>query len=281
MPSVSAMSGGSPARSRESGFMLDLLALAVCFGAPLPGLTGIATTIVDPGVTGYATFQSHNQKAVANRHGVFLTYVRSRDEAYMSQEWRLLRSSDGGRTFARVYAATHATNPPVIETDRRGNLYLGYVDFAGGNAYIMKFDSDRGYSSSPVATIPRGAAGKYAMLLDERRRCLYWFAHNGTFARVELDTGGVAVQSIMKDGPDAALQYPSLSLAPDGVLHAAWTTVRHGQYLYWDIHHALSPDGGDTWHAPGQDAAWNLPFVADQHGPAPRIILDDEYDRHT
>ncbi|HOZ46111.1 MAG TPA: hypothetical protein PLO37_10115 [Candidatus Hydrogenedentes bacterium] len=36
-------------------------------------------------------------------------------------------------------------------------------------------------------------------------------------------------------------------MAADGTLHAAWTSQKHGEYLYGDIHHVLSPDNGETW----------------------------------
>ncbi|MBM3494077.1 MAG: hypothetical protein FJX72_07125 [Armatimonadetes bacterium] len=260
--------------------MTTLVAIAALLPVPKPGMTTIATAVVDPSVTGYATFQSHNQKIVANRNGILLAYVKTRNEAYTAQNWRLVRSLDGGRTFDTVYEATHATNPPVLETDRSGNLFLGRVDFTSGDAFVYRFDASSGYSNPSVTRIPLGAAGKYCMLLDERRNALYWFAHNGTFARLNLASQDLKTTALLKDGPDAALQYPSLSLAGDGTIHAAWTTVRHGKYLYWDIHHMLSPDGGLTWRTPSGDALIP-PIVADQHGPTPRISLDDEFDSHT
>lgn len=260
--------------------MLGVMWLAVALPLALPGMTSIATTVVDASVTGYATFQSHNQKLVANRHGIFLAYVKTRNEAYTAQTWRLLRSRDGGRSFQTVYEATHATNPPVLETDRAGNVFLGCVDFTGGDAFLYRFDAAQNYARPKVTRIPRGAAGKYCMLLDERRKQIYWFAHNGTFARVDLASGEVKTTRLLKDGPDAGLQYPSLSLVRDGRLFAAWTTLRHGQYLYWDIHYMVSHDGAATWRVPGGEAL-ELPIVADQHGPAPRITLDDEFEKHT
>ena len=66
----------------------------------------------------------------------------------------------------------------------------------------------------------------------------------------------------------------------DGTLHAAWTTQRHGEYLYWDIHHMLSRDGGASWrNLDGGELS--LPVGADESGSALRITLDDEFDRHT
>lgn len=53
-------------------------------------LAPIQTTCVDDDATGYATFQSHNQKVLANARGIFMTYIRRRDEPYRAQQWRLL-----------------------------------------------------------------------------------------------------------------------------------------------------------------------------------------------
>ncbi len=64
---------------------------------------------------GWGTFQSHNQKVVYNRNGIFMTHIRDRNEDYTAQTWRLSWSTDGGRTFASIHEATDATNPPVLE----------------------------------------------------------------------------------------------------------------------------------------------------------------------
>src|SRR4051794_24896413 len=62
-------------------------------------LIPIELTEVDDKAIAYATFQSHNQKVVSNSHGIFITYVRSAAESYMSQNWLLAGSTNGGRTF--------------------------------------------------------------------------------------------------------------------------------------------------------------------------------------
>ena len=87
---------------------------------------------IDSNVTHYATFQSHNQKVVANEHGYFTTHIRDRDKPYLAQTWRVSRSTDRGANFKTIFQRTDATNPPVIETDSEGNLYLIQVwfDFA-------------------------------------------------------------------------------------------------------------------------------------------------------
>ena len=78
-------------------------------------------TLVDAEATGYATFQSHNQKVVAGPGGIFMTFIRTRNEKYTAQEWRLVLSTDGGASFRVIYEATNATNPRGFRADRRAS----------------------------------------------------------------------------------------------------------------------------------------------------------------
>jgi hypothetical protein len=122
--------------------------------------------------------------------------------------------------------------------------------------------------------------GKFALRIDVPRQQLYYFSANNTFHILGLD--GTLKQSVtlLREGPHAALQYPSLDLDTDGTLYAAWTTVKQGVYLYWDIHCMRSSDGGQTWQTlTGQPLG--LPIVADDTGPTERISLDDEFEVHT
>jgi hypothetical protein len=239
----------------------------------------VETVCVDAEAIGYATFQSHNQKVVANRHGIFMTHLRTRNAEYTAQTWRLSRSRDGGKTFETVHEAVHATNPPVIEADAAGNLYLVRSDFVDGNAYLYRFSADRAFREPTVTPIPNGAAGKYAMAFDHSRERLYYFAHNNTFHEIALDGRVVRSMTLLKDGRNAVLQYPLLDME-GGTLHAAWTTQKRGVYLYWDIHHLCSDDGGLGWRNLGGGAV-APPVIADQTGPALRVSLDDEFEVHT
>lgn len=45
--------------------------------ASSPGLTNIDVTCIDDDATGYATFNSHNQKVVQNENGIFMTHIRT------------------------------------------------------------------------------------------------------------------------------------------------------------------------------------------------------------
>lgn len=265
---------------------VSLLVMGALLGSAAPIVRAddfpadIRVTQIDSGVTHYATFQSHNQKVVANEHGIFVTHIRDRDLPYQAQTWRLSRSTDGGANFSTLCEQTDATNPPVIETDAAGNLHVIRVDFVVGDAWWYRFDAAQQFRDPQVARIPGAAAGKYAMAIDGPRQQLYFFAHNGAFRRIGLDGKVDLAMTLLKSGDHAALQYPLLALDDAGNLHAAWTTVKHGEYLYWDIHHMLSPDGGTRW----QDLAGRpiaIPAIADDQGPAERISAADEYQVHT
>ena len=246
-----------------------------------PGFPGkVELTCVDSEATAYATFQSHNQKVIANKHGIFMTHIRARNEPYTAQTWRLSRSTDGGKSFATIFEDTHATNPPVLETDEVGNVYLARPDFQDGNAYLYRFLAEKDFRDPIVTAIPGAAAGKYAMAYDAERKRLYFFAHNNTFHIIGLDGKVLRSRQLLAEGQSAVLQYPLLNLDTDGTLHAAWTTQKHGVYLYWDIHHMLSRDGGETWQ--NMDGTpLGIPLDADQTGPSLRITLDDEFECHT
>lgn len=281
--------------TRYPGCLFWLVALANGLASEAH-LARIELTCVDPAATGYGTFQSHNQKVVSNRRGFFMTHIRTRNEAYTAQQWRLSWSRDAGRSFQTVYEATHATNPPLLETDENDNLYLVRPDFADGHAYLYRFLTTNDYREPVVTRIPNGAAGKFAMVLDRSRKQLCYFAHNNTFHLIGLDGEVRLSTNLLTAGKSAILQYPLLYLAPQAVaavagavsaradaqntLHAAWTSQKHGVYLYWDIHYLQSPDGGSTWRTMASKPV-TLPVVADEAGPADRITLDDEFDVHT
>lgn len=259
--------------------MIARAAASLLCGLGAAALEPVVLTCVDPDATGYATFQSHNQKVVANGRGIFMTHIHSRNEEYTNQEWRLLHSVDGGQTFATVLAGVGATNPPVLETGPDDTLYLGRVDWLAGDAYVHVFAKDAAFDAEPIV-LEGAAAGKYAMLLDEPRNRLYFFSHNNRFFTVDLATLAVSRAELLTDGPNALLQYPLLALADDGTLTAAWTTQQHGLYMYRDIHWLVSPDGGETWRTPPGDPL-DLPVIADETGPAPSVAGAETLDVHT
>ncbi len=250
--------------------------VALC-GAAAPAK--IELTLVDGEATGYGTFQSHNQKVLSNGGGIFMTHNRTRNEAYTAQQWRLSRSTDGGKTFATIYEATHATHPPAIETDEHDNIYLVRSDFTDGNAYLHAFLAADQYAKDRVTPIPQGAAQKFALCYDRERKQLYYASYN-RFDVIGLDGAIRSSRQLFQNGKNAEMQYPILCVDAAGMLHLAWTSVAHGRYLYWSIHVMQSPDGGATWRN-ADGTALTPPIVADDTGPGQRVSLDDEFEIHT
>ena len=99
-----------------------------------PPLSEIDVSLVDGDAIAFATFQSHNQKVVSNQHGIFLTYLRGANKEYLAQTWRLSHTPDQGQTFTTLFEATHPTNPPLLETDQGGQLFLIRPDFVDQSA---------------------------------------------------------------------------------------------------------------------------------------------------
>jgi hypothetical protein len=253
--------------------------------AETPQLKTIWTKCVDDNATGYATFQSNNQKVISNGHGYFMSYIRSRNEPYTAQQWRLIWSRDGGRTWRTLHEATDPTNPPVLETDEADTIYLirphwDKPTWSEDQSYLYRFFARDDYAKPVITPIPNSVHGKYAAMIDLRRRQLYFFSANEWFFVIGLDGKVRHAARLMQPGEHAWLQYPLLSLASDGTLYASWTTQKKDVYLYWDIHAMKSTDGGLTWRKlDGTPLA--LPLAPDESGPTDRITLDDEFDVHT
>ncbi len=239
----------------------------------------IHLTLVDDDATWYGTFQNHNQKVVQNRFGIFMTHLRRRNKAYTAQQWRLSWSRDGGRTFRTLYEATHATNPPVLETDAEGVLYLARVDFQSGEGYLYRFEPPH-YRHPRITAFPGAAHGKYCMALEPHRRRLYFFSANGSFHVLTLDGRVERSVRLLRGGRHAVLQYPFLSLDADGTLYAAWITQQRGRYCYRAIHLMRSRDGGRRWERL-DGRALEPPVVCDDSGPTQRISGDDELLKHS
>ena len=239
------------------------------------GPAKVDLTLVDGHATGYGTFQSHNQKVLSNRGGIFMTHNRTRNEPYTAQQWRLSRSTDGGKTFATVYEATHGTHPPCIETDENDNVYLVRSEFADGNAYLHTFFAADGYAKPRITPIPRGSAQKFALCYDGGRKLLYYASHNRFDVVAAADGAVRSSVQLFQNGKHAEMQYPVLCMDPAGTLHFAWTSVPFGKMTYRSIHFMRTSDAGATWRNP-DGSPLTPPIVADDTGPAERVNLNDE-----
>lgn len=309
----------------KSGWFRGDLSLRGALGnSQLQAIEPVVITTVDPSAVSGATFQSHNQKVVANAHGIFMTHIHQQhccdrslrfccdldDPLCYDAEagrcrgagrdvistWRLSRSVDGGKTFTTVYEGRHGTNPPALETDSQGNIYLAHINnFQGGqNAYVWRFLASNNFRN-PTSTTLRGASGaKFAMEIDEARGQLYYFSNSNKFFRIRLsDLAILAQYQLTRNGTNANMHYPHLYLDDYGHLYLAWTTARINPKLkdscgneanYRSIHFMRSLDGGRSWYKPNGTLLYPIrgpfrvpfPIVADDTGPTDRISEDDE-----
>lgn len=238
-------------------------------------LRPIELTVIDDQTLHGATFQSNTQHVVANRHGVFCAYIKTRNEAYDAQNWRLVRTTDSGKTFSLVAEGIDATNPPVLETDGEGNVYLCRVDWKNRRTSIDLLSAATGFSRSKTLVIDHAAGGKFAMAVDRRRGQVCFITLNGVFHRVDLDGKQAKPLPLLGRGERAVLQYPTLQFDERGDLYFTWTTVAHGKYLYYDIHAIRSTDGGDRWETLA-GRGLTPPLAADDSGPADTITAQGE-----
>ncbi|MFH1421354.1 MAG: hypothetical protein ABIH42_01355 [Planctomycetota bacterium] len=244
-------------------------------------LREIEIITIDTGVTYYATFQSHNQKVVSNKYGIFMTYLCSREvspEDYNT--WRLLRSIDGGKTFTKIYEGTHNTKAPVLETDSNGVIYLAHPHYVDGNVYFYRFTPEKDFKNPDITVIHRAASGKYSMFLDEKRRQIYYFSQNNIFCIISMNGECKTKYLLTAPGSHAYIMYPQLYLDRNGDLYAAWTTQKNDEYMYWSIGFICSKDGGQSWQKPDRQPL-TVPVVTDESGSAELVTLDDEFNVHT
>jgi hypothetical protein len=242
--------------------------IAAAAMAPVPAPIIIT---VDDEVTGYGTFQSHNQKVVETADGIFITYAKT---PFDGAQWRLMRSEDRGRSFETIWEAVNTTHPPAIEAAADGALYLVHGDQADDAAHFYRLSPATSFAPEPIATIDDAHAQKFSLLLDEARGQLYYAAYTGPNTRfITLDLTGGVIADILLTGGEAVARpsYPGM-LLEDGILYVAWSSDKIGGDLddYYSIHAVRSPDGGITW----QNLAGGPlipPFIGDHEGDATEI----------
>jgi hypothetical protein len=278
----------------------------------------VVTTTVDPDASSNATYQSHNQKVVANAYGIFMTHTHSQQCCDMNggnccdthdplcydptafvggcrdaskevlSTWRLSRSVDGGATFTTIYEGKHGTTPPALETDSQGNIYLAHPNYSHGgqDSYVMRFLASNNFQNPTSTTLMGGGGAKFAMEIDNVRRQLYFFSNDNKFFRVRLsDMAILSEYQLTQDGTNANMHYPHLYLDDNGHLYLAWTTVFLTYVVdnrppYWSIHFMRSLDGGMTWEKPNGQRL-DPPIIADDTGPTDEITPPEEHDVNT
>lgn len=260
-------------RRRTAPAALLIVILTSIAAATLTRVTTPIITTVDDEVTGFGTFQSHNQKAVETADGIFMTYAKT---PFDGAEWRLLRSVDRGRTFDSIWESVNSTHPPAIEAGADGAIFLAHGDEATGAAYFYRLLPATSFTPEAIATIDGAHAQKFSLLLDERRGQLYYAAYTGPNIRfITLDlTGGVIADLLLTGGETVARpSYPRMVLS-DGMLYVAWSSDRIGgdNNDYYSIHAVRSSDGGATW-VNFAGASLTPPFIGDHDGNTTEITL--------
>ncbi|MDP6633615.1 MAG: hypothetical protein QGG42_01820 [Phycisphaerae bacterium] len=217
-----------------------------------------------------------------------MTYLKEDNEKDPDKPnvWRLMRSTDGGKTFSVVYEGRNGCRAPCIETDRRGNLYLAHPEYGTRNKrkkefHFRLFSAAKEYKAPSVAVFGDvGCAAKYAMAHDAKRKRFYIATQYGQLLAVGENGKLLSKRSVLNArGPKGCTQYPLLQVDRTGSLHHAWTTVQRGKPVYWDIHHMLSPDGAAWWNLKRKKL--KCPIPPDNTGPTLRVSLDDEFEANT
>jgi len=244
--------------------------------------------VIDSAVSSYANFSSYNQRMVANENGIFYVYIDTTNDNLSSSHWHLVKIRKSGLAMDTLYQKTAPTGAPILETDDDNNLYLMYVDihnlWGEYRAYLLRFLANKNYTDPDSFSYPMAASyGKFAMTIDNVNRCLYYMALMDGIPLLKIDFDGNEVwrkQVIDYNGTSAVVQYPLLAVDENQRLHVAWTSQKLGIYHYWDIHHMMSDDGGETWHNMG-GSALSVPVAPDEYSQALRITLDDEFEMST
>ena len=239
-----------------------------CLAAP-------CITTVDADATGFGTFQSHNQKVVSTRYGIFMTYV---DTPFEGATVRLMQRVEGRRAFETIWEAVASTHPPALEAAADGTLYLVHGDAVTLAAYFYRLSPRTSFAPELLATVYGAHAQKFSLLLDESRGRLYYAAYVGPETRfVTLDTNGRVVSNYQLTGGErhALPSYPRMTMS-DGVLYMAWSTdfidsaVDDAVKNYYSIHAIRSGDGGVTWQSLS-GIPLVPPFVGDHSGSTSEI----------
>lgn len=242
----------------------------------------IEETLIDGDAIGYATFHCINQKVMSNSKGIFVSHNRSANVGkpyYTAQRWRLSQSTDGGQTFKTVYESMTSSNPPLLETDAKDNMYFldHPIPHTLGQARLNRFDAESDFKPLKSTILSNGKAGKYAMFLDEQREQIYYIAQNDWFHVIGTDGKAKKSYRLLKAGPQADMMYPYMTMSKMGDLYIGWHTQDYASpYVRRSIHVIKSSDGGISWTTLDGSGTLSIPIIDDDTGPADMVNDTDE-----
>ncbi len=276
-------------RSKPVHVSYLVAALVAVLGFALPVTQSIAAPFVTidsilldtPGDgTFFGTFQSHNQKVVANDNGIFVSYLHTSPNV-TPNIWRLARSTDDGRTFTTIYEAQDFTRAPALETDENNNIYLAHPSWNTQQMKFLRFTPLDNYSVPDISKTFDGVVSfsKYAMVYDPSRQQFHIASQYSQLLTVDKSGNLLRDQQVFSQFADGAYsQYPYLFVGDDGVLHHAQTTEdENGLLPYETIRYVQSTDGGATWQTMA-GTALSTPTTPGALGPSDMINLVDEID---
>jgi len=273
--------------------------------------------LLEKGVNHQATHNAQGQKALQNRHGIFVSY-NPQEEADADPEttstWVLARSQDGGKTFRRIFSTSmHRIMPPSIQSDEAGNVYAIHgtgTEWLGGlfdkhpkDAWFYKFEAAKGFKGPKILKIPNASTGKSDFIYDGKVKRFYYMTFNDTFPPIQsipaffvlTRDGSIEYQTPIGQNLDpieekyAKIMYPHLRSDGKRVI-AAWSTEydppgadasgdTKRTNLYRNISFMWSGNAGRSWkNLAGSPIT--LPLRADDAGPATLVTSPDELGDH-
>lgn len=258
-----------------------LRALAACVLALLCGAARAQTidfAMVDSSAIGYATFNSLTQKIARNQRGTLLAYTKSQNADYTAQSIRFVIVRPEGST-SEVLSETWATNAPCVEASDSGEFFAAFPDWSSNNLRLYIWRDITAGAPPEVYTYPIQWDGKFTCVFDESRRTLYYLGLSGRLVKARVDAGTFDTQQLWTNGANP-VQYPSLHISRDGVLHVFWLTITGSNIHYRSVQYMATPNDGanwfQTWHPRFAGAPVALPVVPDETGAStPMSRMED------
>lgn len=286
---------------------------------PIPGknICLADETLLQADVHHSATQLSQAQKVVQNQYGIFAIYapiVYADPDENTTSSWVMVRSQDGGKTFARVFETSmHRTLPPAVVSDVEGNVYSihGTGDkWTGPNglplwpkdAWFYRFDAYKNFANPTISKIPKGSTDKFDLVFDQKSGNFLFMTFNDTFTTAnpipsfflirpdgDVEYSVAMSRMLTTDQKYAKIMYPHLATDGNRIV-AAWSTEYdppgasnpddpNQTNLYRNVSFVYSDDLGRNWRRFSGDSV-SLPMVMDETGPATLVTQSDEIGDH-